>query len=132
MLAVICDAFEEVKPRTETTEATTENEIILHFKPSIAPIKIAVLPLVKKLSKEAREIYNDLKKCWPDIEFDESGSIGRRYRRQDEIGTPYCVTIDFDTIEKDQSVTVRDRDSMKQERIKVSDLKSHLFEKLDF
>jgi glycyl-tRNA synthetase len=130
MLACICDAFEELEPRTETTEAVTEKEIVLHFSPQVAPIKIAVLPLVKKLSKEAREIYKDLKKCWADIEFDESGSIGRRYRRQDEIGTPYCVTVDFDTIEKDQSVTVRDRDTMKQERIKISELKSCLFEKL--
>jgi len=132
MLAVICDAFEESKPRTETTEAATENEIILHFLPKLAPVKIAVLPLVKKLSKEAREICDDLKKCWADIEFDESGSIGRRYRRQDEIGTPYCVTVDFETTEKDQKVTVRDRDTMKQERVAIKDLKNYFFEKLTF
>ncbi len=132
MLAVICDAFEESKPRTETTEAVTEKEIILHLAPKLAPIKIAVLPLVKKLSSDAEKIYHDLKTCYPDIEFDESGSIGRRYRRQDEIGTPYCVTVDFDTVEKDQKVTIRDRDSMKQERISISELKNYFFQKLNF
>ena len=130
VLAIICDAFEESKPRTETTEAATEKEIVLHFKPSLAPVKMAVLPLVKKLSKEAREIYEDLKNCWGDIEFDESGSIGRRYRRQDEIGTPYCITIDFDNLE-DKKVTIRDRDTMKQERVGIADLKNYLFEKLN-
>jgi len=131
MLAVICDAFEETKPRTETTEAATEKEIVLHFSPKIAPVKVAVLPLVKKLSKEAQEIYKDLKTCWPDIEFDESGSIGRRYRRQDEIGTPFCITIDFDTL-NDKKVTVRDRDTMKQDRIEIKELKNYLFEKISF
>ncbi len=129
VLAVILEAFEELDARSETTEAVTEKEIVLHFAPKLAPIKVAVFPLVKKLSSEARKIYDDLKTCWP-VEFDESGSIGRRYRRQDEIGTPYCVTVDFDTIEKDQSVTVRDRDTMKQERIAIKDLKNYLFEKL--
>ena len=129
VLAVILEAFEELDARSETTEAVTEKEIVLHFAPKLAPIKVAVFPLVKKLSEEARKIYTDLKICW-NVEFDESGSIGRRYRRQDEIGTPYCVTVDFDTIEKDQSVTVRDRDTMKQERIAIKDLKNYLFEKL--
>ena len=129
VLAVILEAFEELEPRTETTEAATEKEIVLHFPASLAPVKVAVLPLIKKLSTDARKIYDDLKTCWP-VEFDESGSIGRRYRRQDEIGTPYCVTVDFDTIEKDQCVTVRDRDTMKQERIKISELKNFLFDKL--
>lgn len=129
MLAVICDAFEETKPRTKTTEATSEKEIILHLDPKLAPVKIAILPLVRKLSNKAQEIYQDLKTCWGEIEFDESGSIGRRYRRQDEIGTPYCITVDFDTI-KDQKVTVRDRDSMKQDRIEIKELKNYLFGKL--
>lgn len=129
MFAIICDAFEETKPRTETTEATTEKEIVLHLLPKIAPVKIAVLPLVKKLSDKAQEIYKDLKTCWGDIEYDESGSIGRRYRRQDEIGTPYCVTIDF---EEDGKVTVRDRDTMKQERIEIKELKNYFFNKLNF
>jgi glycyl-tRNA synthetase len=127
MLAIICDAFEEMEPRTETTEAATEKEIVLHLNPDIAPVKIAVLPLVKKLSDKAREIYKDLKTCWGEIEFDESGSIGRRYRRQDEIGTPYCITIDF---EEDGKATVRDRDTMKQERVEIKELKNYLFGKL--
>ena len=130
MLAIICDAFEELEPRTETTEAVTEKEIVLHFDPRLAPVKIAVLPLMKKLSEDARKIYDDLKSCFGGIEYDESGSIGKRYRRQDEIGTPFCVTVDFDTIEKDQCVTVRDRDTMKQERIAIKDLKNFFFEKL--
>lgn len=130
MLAVICDAFDEVKARTETTEAATENEIVLHFSPALAPVKVAILPLVKKLSDEAKKVYEDLKSCWGNIEFDESGSIGRRYRRQDEIGTPYCVTFDFDSLE-DKKVTVRDRDTMKQERIEIKELKNYFFEKLN-
>lgn len=129
MLAVICDAFSEIDPRTETTKAATEKEIVLHLHPSIAPVKVAVLPLVKKLSSDAKKIFDDLKTCYSDIEFDESGSIGRRYRRQDEIGTPYCITIDFDT-QEDKKVTVRDRDTMKQERIAISDLKDDLFRKI--
>lgn len=129
MLAVICDAFEEVAPRTETTDAKAEKEIVLHFLPKIAPVKVAVFPLVKKLSKEAREVYTDLAKCWGDIEYDEAGSIGRRYRRQDEIGTPNCITFDFDSLE-DKKVTVRDRDTMKQERIAISELNNYLFEKI--
>jgi len=134
MLAVICDAYEEITGGRgdETGDEKSEGlETVLHFHPSIAPVKIAVLPLVKKLSDEARKIYKGLKDCYGAVEFDESGSIGRRYRRQDEIGTPYCVTIDFDTIEKDQSVTVRDRDTMKQERVKISELKNYLFGKLE-
>lgn len=129
MLAVILDAFEESAPRTKTTEAATEKEIILHFDPKVAPVKIAILPLVKKLSNDAEKIYQDLKKCYGIIEFDESGSIGRRYRRQDEIGTPYCVTFDFDSL-NDKKVTVRDRDTMKQDRIPIKDLRNYLFEKL--
>jgi len=128
MLAIICDAFEEVSGgRGESKEEGEGNEIVLHLDPSIAPVKVAVLPLVKKLSDKAQEIYKDLKTCWGEIEFDESGSIGRRYRRQDEIGTPFCVTIDF---EEDSKVTVRDRDTMKQERVEIKELKNYLFGKL--
>lgn len=130
MLAVICDAFEQVDSRTETTEAATEKEIVLHFNPNLSPIKVAVFPLVKKLSKDAKKIYDDLKSCWGNVEFDESGSIGRRYRRQDEIGTPFCVTFDFDSLD-DKKVTVRNRDNMKQERIAISELKDFLFDKLN-
>ena len=130
MLAVICDAFQQVDSRTETTEAVTEKEIVLHFNSNLAPVKVAVFPLVKKLSEDAKKIYDDLKSCWGNIEFDESGSIGRRYRRQDEIGTPFCVTFDFDSLD-DKKVTVRNRDTMKQERIEISELKNYLFEKLN-
>jgi len=128
MLAIICDAFEEVSGgRGGSKEKAEGNEIVLHLDQKLAPVKIAVLPLVKKLSEKAQEIYKDLKTCWGEIEYDESGSIGRRYRRQDEIGTPYCVTIDF---EEDGKVTVRDRDTMKQERVEIKELKNYLFGKL--
>ena len=112
------------------TEAYTEDElggearIFLKFKPSIAPVKAAVFPLLKnkpELVKKAREIFMELKKEISPIIFDDNGNIGKRYRRQDEIGTPFCVTIDFDTLEND-TVTVRDRDTGKQERVKVGDL----------
>ena len=138
MLAIIYDAFEEIQggrgvdksdPSTSAQDGIGMPEIVLHLDPSIAPVKVAVLPLVKKLSDKAREIYKDLKTCWGEIEFDESGSIGRRYRRQDEIGTPYCVTIDF---EEDGKVTVRNRDTMKQERVEIKELKNYFFEKLSF
>ncbi len=126
MLAIICDAFEEIQGGRGVDKSEDSNEIILHLNPSIAPVKIAVLPLVKKLSDKAQEIYKDLKTCWGEIEYDESGSIGRRYRRQDEIGTPFCITIDF---EEDGKVTVRDRDTMKQERVDIKELKNYLFAK---
>jgi glycyl-tRNA synthetase len=135
MLAIICDAFEEIEGgRGESGSqvkpgVTEEKETVLHFNPMLAPVKIAVLPLVKKLSIDAKKIYDDLKTCFGDIEFDESGSIGRRYRRQDEIGTPFCVTYDFES-QNDNKVTVRDRDTMKQERIEIKELKNWLFNKL--
>jgi glycyl-tRNA synthetase len=129
ILAIICDAYDEVEGgRTETTESAKEKEVVMHFDPSVAPVKIAILPLVKKLSKESMQIYKDIKKCFVSV-YDEAGTIGRRYRRQDEIGTPFCVTFDFDSL-KDKKVTVRDRDTMKQERIAIKDLKDYLFEKL--
>lgn len=129
MLAVICDAYEELEARTETTEAKMEKEVVLHFSTSLAPVKVAVLPLMKKLSEEARKVYQDIKSCYGEVEFDEAGSIGKRYRRQDEIGTPYCITFDFDSLD-DKKVTVRDRDTMKQERILILELKKYLFTKL--
>lgn len=118
--------------------AYTEEEIggeirtVLKFDKKIAPIKVAVFPLMKnkpELVAKAREIFSDLRTEWM-CEFDDNGNVGKRYRRQDEIGTPYCVTVDFDTIEKDSTVTVRDRDTMEQARVAVSDLKSYLKEKL--
>jgi len=124
LLAVLCDAYTEIKGgRTKTTEATKELEVLLKIDKKIAPIKVAVLPLVRnkpELVKKAKEVFEILKPHFM-TQYDEVGSIGRRYRRQDEIGTLFAVTIDFETLEKDD-VTVRDRDTMKQERIKISDL----------
>jgi glycyl-tRNA synthetase len=97
---------------------------------ALAPIKVAILPLSKKepLAELAGKIAQDLRKNWM-VQYDETGSIGKRYRRQDEIGTPYCVTVDFESVE-DKKVTVRDRDSMKQERVAIDELKDYLQEKL--
>lgn len=103
-----------------------ETRIVLRLTKSLAPIKVAILPLMKKngLAEKAKEIYDNLKNSFV-CEYDESGSIGKRYRRQDEIGTPYCVTVDFDTLEKG-TVTIRDRDTMKQDVIKVEELENYL------
>lgn len=128
-LVFIIDAYEEVAGgRTTTTQSAKEIETILRFDHRLAPIKIAVLPLSKKepLIKLAIEIANSLRKRWM-IQRDETGSIGRRYRRQDEVGTPYCVTIDFDSLE-DKKVTVRDRDTMKQERVAIEELEDYFCE----
>ena len=100
----------------------------MHFAPHIAPYKVAVLPLQKNLSEKAKEIYRQLQNNFM-ATYDEAGSIGKRYRRQDEIGTPYCVTIDFDTLENG-TVTVRDRDTMKQDVVKIDDLAKYLFDKV--
>ena len=117
------------------SSAYTEDEMggeprsYLKLTPTVAPVKVAVFPLLKnkpKLVEKAREVYQTLKKEFGAVEFDDNGNIGKRYRRQDEIGTPFCITVDFDTIEKDETVTVRDRDSGKQERVAVSELISHL------
>ncbi|MFN3301630.1 MAG: glycine--tRNA ligase [Patescibacteria group bacterium] len=126
LLTFLIDAYEEIKGgRTTTTKPTKEVEIVLKLHQDLAPIKIAVFPLVKKepLIKLAQEIYQDLKKYFI-IEYDENDSIGRRYRRHDEIGTPYCLTVDFQSLE-DKKVTVRDRDSMKQERIEIKKLREY-------
>ena len=100
----------------------------MHLHPALAPYKAAVLPLSKKLSEKADEVYAMLAKNF-NIEYDETGSIGKRYRREDEIGTPYCITIDFDTLE-DNAVTVRDRDTMEQVRMPISELEKFLEEKV--
>jgi len=123
-LAFLCDAYDE----SDGTDGREKGEITLHLSAKIAPIKCAILPLVKKdgVGDKAREVYQSVKKCYPSF-YDESGSIGRRYRRQDEIGTPFCVTIDYQTLE-DETVTIRDRDSMKQERIKISEINNYLFQ----
>jgi glycyl-tRNA synthetase len=103
----------------------------MRFAPRVAPIKVAVFPLLKnkpELVSKAREVFDSLQACWP-CYYDQVGAIGRRYRRQDEVGTPFCVTIDFDTLE-DGTVTLRRRDSMQQERITIKDLISKLHEEL--
>jgi glycyl-tRNA synthetase len=131
VLALLIDAYDEVEGgRSTTTEADKEVETVLRFHPSIAPIKAAVLPLSKKepLQGIARKLQSELAQSWS-VQYDETGSIGRRYRRQDEIGTPYCVTVDFDTPE-DGRVTVRDRDSMSQERVALEGVKEYLRGKL--
>ena len=102
----------------------------MHLHPALAPYKAAILPLSKKLSEKALEVYADLSKKF-NLEYDEAGSIGKRYRRQDEIGTPFCITIDFDTLE-DEAVTIRNRDTMEQERIKISELEAYIEKSLEF
>ena len=127
LLAFLVDAYEEIKGgRTTTTKSNKEQEVVLRLHKDLAPIKVAVLPLSKKepLVKMAQDIYKDLKKCWM-CQYDEIGSIGRRYRRQDEIGTLHCVTIDFDSL-NDKKVTIRDRDTMKQERVAINALVNYL------
>ena len=133
LFAFLCDAFKEVKGgRTITTESVKEIEIMLKIHKSLAPIKLAVLPLVKnnpKIIKTAKEIYNELKLDFF-CQYDEAGSIGKRYRRLDEIGCVFAVTVDFDTLEKGD-VTVRNRDTMKQERIDIKKLKQFIKTELD-
>ena len=123
-LAYLCEAYDE--------EELEEGDVrtVLHLHPALAPVKIAVLPLSKKLGEDAFKIYEKLVKKYV-CEYDETGSIGKRYRRQDEIGTPYCVTFDFDSLE-DASVTIRDRDTMDQVRIKIDELETYFEGKFDF
>ena len=102
----------------------------MHFHPALAPFKACVLPLSKKLAEPAQKLFDTLAKHFS-VDYDEAGSIGKRYRRQDEIGTPICVTYDFDSVE-DGCVTVRDRDTMEQERIKIEDLVSYIAKKIEF
>ena len=128
VLAFLCDAYDEENLAKEGEK--DDIRTVLHFHPALAPIKAAVLPLSKKLNDGALEIFHDLRKDFV-VDFDDAGSIGKRYRRQDEIGTPVCITVDFDTVQ-DGCVTVRDRDTMKQQRIPVSDLKGYLTELTQF
>ena len=123
-LAFLVDAYDEEEI------AAGDVRTVLHLHPALAPVKCAVLPLSKKLSEKALELYDELAREF-NVEFDETGSIGKRYRRQDEIGTPFCITYDFDT-ENDGCVTVRDRDSMEQVRIPVSEVKNYISERIKF
>jgi glycyl-tRNA synthetase len=139
-LAILCNAYREEwvptgdgdlqlaepgKPIPDNYESRT----VLRFAPRIAPVKAAVFPLLKnkpELVQKARDIYHSLQQCWP-CQYDQAGAIGRRYRRQDEIGTPYCITVDFDSLDND-TVTIRERDTMKQERIAISEIIPRLHE----
>ncbi len=125
-LAFLCDAYDEevVDP------AKNDVRVVLHLHPALAPVKAAVLPLSKKLSEKAGEVYDELAKYF-NMEFDETGSIGKRYRRQDEIGTPLCITYDFES-ETDGCVTVRDRDTMEQVRLPISELKAYIEKTIAF
>jgi glycyl-tRNA synthetase len=123
-LAFICESYDE----EELPGGDVRN--VMHLHPALAPFKAAILPLTKKLDEQAKAVYAELAKYW-NVDYDIAGQIGKRYRRQDEIGTPYCITFDFDSLE-DGCVTVRDRDSMAQERIAIASLKSYLEEKLYF
>ncbi len=127
VLAFLCGAYDE---ENIGTEEKPDMRTVLHFHPALAPVKIGVLPLSKKLSDPALEIYTNLCKKY-NCEFDDRGNIGKRYRRQDEIGTPFCVTFDFDSME-DQAVTIRDRDTMEQERVKIADLDAYFADKFEF
>ncbi len=126
VLALLCDAYDEEVVDAEKNDVRT----VLRLHPALAPIKCAVLPLSKKLGEKAVELYHGLQKHFM-CEYDESGSIGKRYRRQDEVGTPFCVTYDFDS-ENDGCVTVRERDSMQQERIKIEELEAYIAKRIDF
>ncbi|MDE6870078.1 MAG: glycine--tRNA ligase, partial [Clostridia bacterium] len=125
VLALLCNAYEE-----QELEGG-DSRVVMHFHPAIAPYKVAVLPLQKKaLGEKSEELYRQLSKKFS-ATYDETASIGKRYRRQDEIGTPYCVTVDFDTLE-DNCVTVRERDSMQQERVAIADLEEYLAKRMEY
>ncbi|MFH0874212.1 MAG: glycine--tRNA ligase [Candidatus Komeilibacteria bacterium] len=131
-LAFLLEAYEEIEGgRTTTTESSKEVEVVLRLDKRLAPIKVAVLPLSKKpeIQQVALPLFDDLANHFRS-QYDETGSIGKRYRRQDEIGTPYCVTVDFDSLD-DKKVTVRDRDTMAQERIGLDQVKTYLRDKLE-
>ncbi len=126
VLAFLCAAYDEEVLDAERNDVRT----VLRFHPALAPVKIAVLPLSKKLNENAEKIFTHLSETY-NCEYDDRGNIGKRYRRQDEIGTPFCVTYDFDS-EEDQSVTVRDRDTMEQVRIRIDELDSYFADKFKF
>jgi glycyl-tRNA synthetase len=131
-LAFLVDAYDE-----EVIDAEkNDTRVVLHLHPALAPFKCAVLPLSKKLGDKATEIYTELSKHFM-VDYDETGSIGKRYRRQDEVGTPYCITVDFQTVgddktEADNCVTIRERDSMEQVRIPVNEVVNYISERINF
>lgn len=126
MLALICSAYAE-------DEVGGEKRSLLKFNPKIAPIKVSVLPLVKNkeaLVKVARDLFDKLQQRW-NVQWDAAGAIGRRYRRADEVGTPFCITVDFETIEDDNAVTIRDRDTTEQVRIPLDEVIPYLSKAID-
>ena len=126
-LSIVTEAYDE-----EVVDAEkNDTRVVMHLHPALAPFKAAVLPLSKKLSADAQAVFEQLSKKW-NIDFDDAGSIGKRYRRQDEIGTPFCITYDFETKESDNCVTVRDRDTMEQVRMPIANLEKWLEEKLAY
>ena len=128
MLAFLLEAYDE--DTAPNTKGGVDTRTVMRFDKRLAPIKVAVLPLSRNadLTPKAKDLATELRKSW-NVEFDDAGAIGKRYRRQDEIGTPYCVTVDFETLE-DQAVTVRDRDTMSQERIGLDALPGWLAQRL--
>ena len=127
LLAFLCAAYDE---ENIGTEEKPDVRTVLHFHPALAPVKIGVLPLSKKLNEGATKVYTKLSKLY-NCEYDDRGNIGKRYRRQDEIGTPFCVTYDFDS-EEDNAVTVRDRDTMEQVRVQIDELEDYFRDKFTF
>jgi glycyl-tRNA synthetase len=127
-MAFLVDAYTE--DEAPNTKGGVDKRTVLRLDHRLAPVKVAVLPLSRNadLSPKARDLAAELRTVW-NVDFDDSGAIGRRYRRQDEIGTPYCVTVDFDTLE-DNAVTIRERDTMKQDRIGLDQVKSYFAERL--
>ncbi len=130
LLAFLVDAYDEEVLERDENGGVKDMRVVLHLHPALAPVKCAVLPLSKKLVEPATEIYTSLAASF-NVDYDDAGSIGKRYRRQDEIGTPFCVTYDFDS-ENDKCVTVRDRDTMEQVRIPIAELESYIAERIKF
>ena len=128
VLAFLCEAYDE--ETTTDAKGKEDTRVVMRFHPALAPFKAAVLPLSKKLDEQASEVYEELSKYFM-VDYDVTGSIGKRYRREDEIGTPFCITYDFESVD-DGCVTVRDRDTMEQVRMPIADLKAYLEERLAF
>ncbi len=130
LLAFLCDAYDEEILERDESGKVTDSRVVLRLHPALAPVKCAILPLSKKLADPATEIFTTLASSF-NVDYDDAGSIGKRYRRQDEVGTPFCVTYDFDS-ENDRCVTVRERDSMEQVRIPITSLCEYISEKIKF
>ncbi len=127
-LAFLIDAYDE--ETVTDAKGKEDTRVIMHFHPALAPFKAAVLPLAKKLADQAEPVYDELSKYF-NVDYDVTGSIGKRYRREDEIGTPYCICVDFQT-EEDGCVTIRDRDTMEQTRLPIDQVRSYIEERLEF